>query len=334
MTLDELRRTLARVPDPAPPPAVAGELVEASVRYLESDAARRSLDADTYWPKWDSPWWHMLLLFELDEARRIPGHIVEQMVQGQNALPLHIFPIHPEDSPPGTDPHRGSACHCSLGSIHQVLAACGVDVAAALPWVLPWYPRYQMADGGANCDATAYLSGECASSMVATIAPFEAMLAGPPTAFADRAAAFMIERRLMTGSPSRHNAEERDAAASWLRPCFPRFYFYDVLRGLVALVRWAVAYDRSLPVEAVAGVVAHLADTFPDGVIRLQRRSFAGAGTWAHVDGAWLRQPASSFPLLDATSALDRACPVLTRRWTAARRDLIALLDAGRVVTA
>ena len=329
MTIAELRRALLGVPHPEPPP-IDDALIETSVAYLGSDAARRSVEADTYWPKWDSPWWHMLLLFELGEARRIPARIVDDMVRGLDALPLHIFPIHPADSPPGTDKSRGSSCHCALGSIHQVLTACGVDVAAALPWVEPWFARYQMADGGANCDETAYLVDECASSMVGTIAGFEAMLAREPSDHVERAAGFLIERRLMHGSPSRHNAEERDAAPSWLLPCFPRFYFYDVLRGLAALVRWADGRARPLPVDAVAGVVAHLVAAFPDGVVRLQRQPYAGKRTLTRVGDAWVRgEPATTFPLLDATSALGRACPVLTRQWSAARRGLIRLVDAG-----
>jgi hypothetical protein len=189
-----------------------------------------------------------------------------------------------------------------------------------------------MADGGANCDETAYLSGECASSMVATIAPFEAMLARPPGELLDRAAAFLVERRLTDGSPSRHNAEERDAAPRWRLPCFPRFYFYDVLRGLAALVRWAEVRSRTLPLEAVAGAAAHLAAEFPDGVVRLQRRGYAGTPTMARIDGAWVRgQPASVFPLLDAVSAIDRPCPVLTRQWIEARRGLLRLAEAGRI---
>jgi hypothetical protein len=356
MTVAELLRTLASVPEPELAP-MDDELIASSVRYLESDAAARSARADTYWPKWDSPWWHMLLLYELGEARRIPARIVALMIDGVNALPLHSFPIHPADSPPGTDPtglrpapraepagspprdsltlidpHRDISCHCALGCLHQVLTACGVDVAAALPWIEPWFARYQMADGGANCDATAYLSGECASSMVATIAPFEAMLARPPGDFTDRAAAFLASRRLTEGSPTRHNAEERAAAPSWLLPCFPRFYFYDVLRGLTALVRWAEARGRALPLDAVAGAALHLAAAFPDGVVRLQRRGYAGTPTMALVGGAWVRgQPASTFPLLDAVSAIGRPSPELTRQWAAARRGLMRLADAGRL---
>ncbi|HEY5936572.1 MAG TPA: hypothetical protein VIU61_18110 [Kofleriaceae bacterium] len=334
MTAKELRQLLAGIPDPPVLPAAPPELIEDSARYLASDAARRSLEADTYWPKWNSPWWNMLLLCELEEQHRIPQRAIDQMISGLNALKLQIFPIAEADRPPGTDPHRDSSCHCALGCMHKVLTACGIDVARALPWIEPWFVRYQMTDGGANCDESAYLADECASSMVATIAPFEAMLAVPATAFLDRAASFLIERRLMDGSSSRHNAEEREATASWLEPCFPRFYFYDVLRGLSALVRWAVKLDRSLPIDAIAGVTAHLASSFPDGVVRLQRRAFEGRMTLAVVEGVWTRgQPASRFPLLEAVSEVGRPCPILTSSWAEARTGLLQLVDAGRIVT-
>jgi hypothetical protein len=329
----ELRRILAAVPSPPAPPAAPEELIEDSVRYLGSDVAALDIEADIYWPKWSSPWWHMLLLCELELAHRIPRRIVDLMVAGLNALPLHIFPITDDDSPPGTDGWRDSSCHCAVGNIHRVLTACGVEVARDVPWIEPWFVRYQMQDGGANCDSSAYLVDECASSMVATIAPFEAMLQVNATAYLDRAASFLIERRLVAGSPSQHNAVERDAAPSWLLPSFPRFYFYDVLRGLSALVRWAVAYDRSLPVSAVVGVVEHLSRSYPDGVVRLQRRSFEGVRTLARVEGVWTpRQPASVFPLLDAVSGIGRSCPVLTSSWTAARQGLLTLIDANRLL--
>lgn len=49
---DTLRERLTRLPDAVVPwgPAVAPALEE-SVRYLASDAALRSLQADPYWPK-------------------------------------------------------------------------------------------------------------------------------------------------------------------------------------------------------------------------------------------------------------------------------------------
>ncbi|THD40858.1 MAG: hypothetical protein DI608_02830 [Rothia mucilaginosa] len=46
-----------------------------------------------------------------------------------------------------------------------------------LPWLRNWFPRYQMKDGGLTCDYEAYpVEDECPSSMVGTIAAFEAVL--------------------------------------------------------------------------------------------------------------------------------------------------------------
>jgi hypothetical protein len=334
MDVAELQALLARVPAASVPP-VDDELLASSVRYLASAEAARSVAADTYWPKWDSPWWHMLLLFELGEARRIPPAIVDRMVEGLDALPLHTFPIHEHDWPPDADRKRASGCHCALGCMHQVLTACGVDVAGALPWVEPWFTRYQLADGGANCDETAYLSGEPdASSMVAAIAPFEAMLARPHDAggHLERAAAFLIDRRLVDGSRSRHNAEERAAAPGWLSATFPRFYFYDVLRGLAALVRFADTRGGSLPLAAVAPAAVHLATTYADGVVRVGRRGVdTHRMTVAFADGAWGRHPTTSFPLLDAVAVVGAPSAALTAQWTATRAALLRLAADGRV---
>jgi hypothetical protein len=330
------RARLAGVPEPEVIRAAAIERgIAASVAYLGSDAALRSLEVDPYWPKWDSPWWHMLLLHELGEAAQIPARVVAAMTAALDGLPVHIFPIERQAVPLGTDFSRDTTCHCALGSMFQVLAACGVDVDVLLPWIEPWFVRYQMADGGLNCDDHAYLQvDECPSSMVGTIAAFEAMLVrGKPHAFLDRGARFLIERRLTQGSSSVHNAEECASEAAWRAPCFPRFYFYDVLRGLAALVRWAEWSGQPLPREAVASAVDHLAERFPDGVVHVGRRAHDGLTTV--VPGAIRapspRAPASMFALLDATSVIGEPSQALTAQWTATRRALIRLIDAGQL---
>jgi hypothetical protein len=330
MTLDDLRARLAAIPDAEAPPA--GDL-DASVAYLASDRAAASLAEDAYWPKWDSPWWHMLLLHELGEARRIPARAVRAMIAALDRYPLHSFPLRDDDWPPGAHKARDAACHCALGNIDQVLAACGVDVDAELPWFGPWYDRYQMADGGYNCDESAYLVGdECPSSMVGTIAMVEAQLRRRGAAL-ERGAGFLIGRALVHGSETRHNAEERDAAPAWLAPTFPRFYFYDVLRGLTALVRWATLTGGTIPPAAIAPAAEHLATIAADGVVRIGRQAHAGRGTWRRGDdGGWARAPlASSFALLDAVSVPGAPSRALTTEWRVTRTALLGLIDAGQV---
>jgi hypothetical protein len=311
--------------------------VEESVRYLGSDAARRSLAEDVYWPKWDSPWWHMLLLLELGEARRIPEQAARWMLEGLQALKVKTFPFRVEDLPPGGDIFRDTLCHCAVGSVYQVLAACGVDVERELPWFEAWLLRHQMADGGLNCENGAYLvEGECPTSMVATLAPLEAMLlgelSGARASFVDRAGAFLIGRRLTLGSHTQHNAQERERQASWLQLCFPRFYLYDVLRGVRALTRWAELRQASLPLSAIEGALHYLIGAFPDGVVRLGRRSFEGAESRVRTETGECRWVAgSSFALLEAVSRVGEASPPLTQQWSEARQGLIGLLEAQRV---
>jgi len=330
---------LAAVPSPTPLRSAEVERgIADSVAYLGSDDAQRSVELDPYWPKWHSPWWHMLLLHELGEARQIPARASAAMVAGIDRL-LHLFPIHPGDAP-GADLQRDSACHCALGTMYPVLAACGIDVERSLPWVRPWLVRYQMADGGLNCDSTAYLqTGECPSSMVGTVSPLEAMLLGGAgasehRAFVARAAGFLIDRALIHGSQTVHNAEERGAAVAWRALAFPRFYFYDVLRGLAVLVRWAEATGQLLPEAAVATAVNALVERWPDGVVRVERQAHAGKTTILPTTdrSPSPRAPASTFPLLDATSRLGEPSEALTRQWSEARAGLLRLAHAGRLV--
>jgi hypothetical protein len=327
---DELWTELAAIPDEEI--AQPGQILTAiddAVAYLGSDAAIASIGEDTYWPKWNGPWWQMVLLWELGEAYRIPARAVRAMVDGLDALPLHTFPIRDEDWPPGLDHGRHSSCHCALGTIDQVLTACGVDVDAKLPWIAPWYTRYQMRDGGLNCDETAYLvEDECPSSMVATVPAFEAMRRRGPSEFLEHAAAFMIERELRLGSTTNHNSDERDSQGAWLDLAFPRFYFYDVLRGLTALVRWAELMQRELPVHAIAFAADRLVALAPDGIVRVGRRPFEGIGTRARNDhGVWTRREhAGTFPLLEATSEIGAVSVSLTQEWRDTRHTLLSMI--------
>lgn len=327
---------LAATPEPRlTRPAAVERGVADSVAYLASDAAQRSVELDPYWPKWHSPWWHMRLLYELGEARQIPERAAAAMVAGLDRL-LHVFPFR-QDEAPGVDLQRDVACHCALGAMSAVLSACGVDVDRTLPWVEPWFARYQMADGGLNCDGDAYLQvGECPSSMVATVAPLEAMLlgeawSGERRAFVDRAGRFLVDRALVRGSQTVHNAEERDAEASWRALAFPRFYFYDVLRGLAALVHWAEVTKQTLPSASIAEAIAAVAEHSPGGVVHVGRRAHEGRTTIAPTAdrSPCARTPASTFPLLEAVSVVGEPSEALTRQWTAVRAGVLRLARAG-----
>jgi hypothetical protein len=334
MNLAELRALLVNLPQVELEHDAAVRFgIDAEVAFLESKEALDTIALDVYWPKWNAPWWIMLLLYELGEVGRIPSRVVSAMIDALAGLPLHIFPLRPEEWPANADRKRDALCHCAVGCMDQVLAARGADVDRVLPWVLPWYGRYQMADGGYNCDDSAYLvTDECPSSMVGTVAPFEALIRRGPSEACERAARLLIGRELVRGSATRHNAEEQSAAQSWAELCFPRFYFYDVLRGVTALVNWASAHRRTLPLGTIAPVAASLARRFPDGIVRVGRAAIEGKTSIALAGERWVSGPAKVGSLLALVSRPGAPSPALTHQWNATRSALLTLIDAEQIV--
>jgi len=311
--------------------------LEQSINYLKSDKAIRDLEADPYWPKWDSPWWHMLLLYEMGKSQLIPDRVISKFIERLNKVKLKIFQIHPHEMPAGLDPFRDSLCHCQLGLAYQVLFAKGVDVDQDVPWIRPWFLRYQMGDGGFNCDNEAYLQkDETPSSMVGTIGVFEAIVkctSRPWTSeekvFLDKGAQFLLERQLRHGSKTKHNASEREDEADWLKLCFPRFYFYDVLRGLTAILFWAEKTGKDLPKDSVKHVLGYLEKEFPDGKVKIGRTCYEGTGTILPApSGEWIRkQPATLFPLLQKLSAVGEVSSFLTEELSRAKVKFTKLIS-------
>jgi hypothetical protein len=312
--------------------------VAQSVNYLQSSAAEKALAADAYWPKWNSPWWHMLLLHEMGHTNLIPESTIEQYVDSLNRIRLKIFPIHPHEWPEGADPFRGIPCHCQLGNVYQVLAARGVDVDQVLPWIRPWFLRYQMADGGLNCDDTAYLAkNECPSSMVGTIAAFEAVVLYTPKTwtdaeqqFVDKGAKFLLQRELRLGSQTQHNAAEQKSAEQWTLLCFPRFYLYDVLRGLNAILAWQEKTRSPLPHQAIKHVTDFLTDSSGDQPVKIGRIAIEGANSLVQAEsGDWVRQKATTFPLLDAVSTVGSESLFLTKQWRDVQAKILSAKGAN-----
>ncbi|WP_186647157.1 hypothetical protein [Fluviispira vulneris] len=315
--------------------------IKNSIQYLNSDTAKDSLSIDAYWPKWNSPWWHMLLLHEMGETQKIPKDIIEKLVKALDKLPLKIFVLHPHENPEGLYLPFAASCHCALGCIYQVLSASEVDVDKVLPWIRPWFLKYQMSDGGLNCDETAYLQkDECPSSMVGTISPFESILLYTKCAwtdeeviFLDKCAQFLINRKLMHGSHTKHNFEEKLNEDIWLKLCFPRFYLYDVLRGLSVLVKWALLRTQPLPINSIFPVVKYLTETFPDGIIKNLRLSYEGEGSLSptETDKKLRHQAAITFPLLEKVSTIGEISPNLTRYWNETKINLVSLIERNLI---
>jgi len=297
--------------------------VAASTAYLASAKARESLARDPYWPKWDAPWWHLTLLHELGRADAIPPEAAEAALAAIEAKYPRWFPNPREPLPPGKDYHRDTLCHCALGNVMQALEAAGVDLDARAPWMRAWLLRYQLPDGGLNCDEKAYEKGS-ASSIQSTLPALEAVISAPrpltpaEEEFVDRGARYLIDRRVCC-----RKSDGRVMNEDFLKVCFPRFYDYDVLRGLSFLAAWSRARRRFVPRDAVTGAMSALAARFPDGQVRVERPGLADEDSLnPAAGGAWERGPASTFPLLESARRVGRVCEPLTRRWAEVREVL------------
>ena len=68
--------------------------------------------------------------------------------------------------------------------------------------------------------------------------------------------------------------------------CFPRFYYYDILRGLNALTAWSEITGRPLPSDSIREVLTILEKKSAQGDLRCERTSFAGISTLLPDDKA------------------------------------------------
>lgn len=329
-----------------------------SIEFLNSPLAAQMVARDPYWPKWNSPWWHALLLGELQLAALIPSRFWTQYkaVFEQHYLPF--FPFREEEVPVGRDPLSSVACHCYLGSVMrlareispgaQISSSVHINSSAQISpgaqinfsaqtgqvsfdlpqWTRDWWPRYQNADGGLNCDEGKYLKDNPTSSLVSTAPAVEALLAfkaedlsGPELEFLDKAALYFVERKLMRGKRSGEIIDE-----SWLEPAFPRFYHYDILRGLSLVTRWSLKRSRKLSKQVISEALGVVAQQVDDNGLAPRRSHTAGLKSLLpKVEGGFELEPgenggyqrgeASRFALLDYVDRPGLPSLPLTQEW-------------------
>lgn len=294
------------------------EALNQSLTYLSSAEAENSIKRDPYWPKWNSPWWHMCLIHELGLTEQIPKSIVTTMV---NTLKIHylpIFPIVESEVPAGTDPFRQIACLCAVGNMYQVLFACGVDIDQELPWMREWLLKYQLPDGGLNCDEKAYTNSVPKSSIVTTVACLEAILfchkkelTDVEVAFLNRGAHYLLKQRLFRKVSTGEIIDK-----NWMEIRFPRFYEYDYLRGYYFLAKWKQHSGFHIP-AAIDTEVKDLVKSqmTPEG-LKLKRYNLIDHRSYnPNPDGTWSWRDASEIDLMKVVSFDGALCEPLTKKW-------------------
>lgn len=314
---------------------ILNNAIDQSCTYLSSPEALQSIERDPYWPKWDSPWWHMLLLHEMDLTKIIPEAAILTMVKVLKDYYLPVFPIDAADVPPGTDVYRKIACLCAVGNIYQVLFSYGVDVDRELPWMRQWFLRYQLPDGGLNCDEAAYTKPIPKSSIVTTLSCLEAVLfckkrelTPEEMVFLEKGANYLIRqhlfRKISTGEVIDKN---------WLEIRFPRFYEYDFLRGFYFLAQWRKQSGFVIPDELTDEVEELVSRQMTDMGIQLKRYNLFDKRSYnLAVDGTWVWGQASEFDLMKTVSFDSCICPALTRKWNEVKPKTATVIESYEMV--
>jgi hypothetical protein len=311
--------------------------ISKSIEYLASDAAVESMKIDPYWPKWNSPWWHMTLLYELGLAKRIPYRALQLLENGLDGY-LHFFPATEEEVPQGRDPIADIVCQCALGTAHRILLAAGSESDKKQPWIREWFLKYQLPDGGYNCDEAAYAKPNGKSSMISTIHIMESYLAmndrsDEENDCLDRSAEYVLKRNLFR-SLSKSN-QIMDPA--WTQLTFPRFYEIDILRTFRCILEWALVREKALKISTIEEVFTILeskSNQVPDGQLIIEREFFASENTRVrNADGSWQsKQPSTTFPLLLDVGAANQKSPFLTLSWNQSCQALHKLHSRGLLI--
>ncbi|OWA34024.1 hypothetical protein B9G55_16955 [Saccharibacillus sp. O16] len=283
--------------------------IEASIRFLENPSSFTSDSDEISRRKWDGAWWHMTALYEMGEAKSIPAPAVERAKHLLHTQVWRKFVIHTEDAPVlPEDLDLWDCCHCELATFYQVLSACGCDLEREMPWIREWLLSHQLPDGGLNCDPDAYLYSH-KSSIVSTLPPLEVVLSHTKGRdftekelhFLDEGARYLIEHQLVCSKSSGQVIH-----ADWLKPCFPRFFEYDLLRGLNFLVGWSKLRSTALPEGFVEKACARMQDYIDDDG-KGSRQIKIGRQVW-DPDGEW---GGETFALLEALPGIGEVCEFL-----------------------
>lgn len=312
-----------------------------SVDFLNSDAAIASLQTDPYWPKWNSPWWHMTLLFEMGLTHRIPARAINAFEEVLQKHYIKVFPLREEEIPAGKDPSRHIMCLCALGTALQILEDYGRNTDNAVPWAFDWFSRYQIDDGGYNCAEEVYLREKPRASIVSTVPMLEALLKIRQRRIAagfgsqeldislDAGASYVLNRRLLRSISKNSAVIDPD----FLLLTFPRFYEYDILRGLKLVTSWAVARQQEIPIVAIEESMEILSLKVEGKPLVIERQFYAGKRTLALGDeGQWTRGHAVSlFDLLEAVGKLGTPSPFLQNSYAQVLENLKKLEDANLI---
>ncbi|HAE41262.1 MAG TPA: hypothetical protein DCG57_21915 [Candidatus Riflebacteria bacterium] len=253
----------------------ANELSEVGA-LIHSEKALLMIERDVYWPKWDSPWWYILLLEETGRLAEVPVEAFKELLTCADRQYLKVFPVREEDVDGPVNGHTEVMCFCFFGALLKVASKLDFDVFAHLPWAKTWLSRYQLPDGGYNCDESAY-TGSGKSSLVSSTVMLEGMI--EYARFTKDIETFAPNMQKIVSYLLKHQVYMSTAGkeipdTDWDKIIFPRFYEFDFSRGLEAIFDFLLLTGKKVRGVAVERALA-----------LLRKKTDAGL---AHSEKQWL----------------------------------------------
>ena len=245
---------------------------------------------DVYWPKWRATVWQLILLAELG----VPGD--DPRVRRGCEYFLRMMDLQDRAWPPANYPDgdlRGWRLvwePCVTGNMARTLVVFGLGEDPRVREMFEWLVRYQLPDGGWNCETGEWGKDVCHSSFMSTVEPLWAFSELPRQGWpkggreaVERACKFMLMHRLYKSDKTGRVINEE-----WIRLHFPLFYFYDILHGLRVLTGLGYADDERMNDAIKLLLSKRSPDSWPmeASFLRALRRNLVkdpGTGEW-HVD--------------------------------------------------
>lgn len=283
--------------------------IDQTIQFLNSPHATQELLEDPYWPKWNSSWWHILSLIEIDKIESVPQASLVNLAKSIEINIIPFFPLVESELTPTIDPYRNIICHCALGSFIKINLLC--DLNYEIPsWIEVWFEKYQITDGGYNCDDEAYNKVTPKSSLVSTLPMLEALLLllsknkkvknkDKLQSILDTGVNYFLNRNLIGSSSNKTTAIN----PNWIKLTFPRFYELDALRILRFIQEWSQFKGITFPVDSSFMALDQLCSTVEKNgqlsagfhMTKVDNQSLC-----KQVDQSWKFEEASRFPLLNS----------------------------------
>ncbi len=278
----------------------ANELSEVGA-LIQSEKALRMIERDVYWPKWDSPWWYILLLEETGRLAEVPVEVFKEMLICADRQYLKVFPVREEDVDGPVNGHTEVMCFCFLGGLMKIASKLDFDVFAHVPWAKSWLARYQLADGGYNCDESAYTtSGK--SSLVSSTVMLEGMIEyAKYTEDIESYAANMqkIVSYLLKHQVYLSTAGKEIPDTAWDKIIFPRFYEYDFSRGLEAIFDFLLLTGKKVRGVAIEQALAMLRQKTGGGLAHSEKQWLSDEKTVSYyIEKPMMFQDMANLPLM------------------------------------